>query len=63
MVNLAPFIGLKAPSRQSVPCEVLAIEEARVQVATEYPFRRCVLWVELCWIEGKRQPKRHLVPV
>lgn len=68
MVNLAPFIGSKVRSRQSVPCEVLAVREDALQIVTEYPCRRCELWVDLVWlddvIDGAETParKKRLVP-
>ena len=52
MVNLAPFIGSKVRSRQSVACKVTAVEGNQVQVTTEFPYRNVTLWVLPRWIEA-----------
>jgi translation initiation factor IF-1 len=52
MVNLAPFIGARASSRQSIACRVNAVEGDRVQVTTEYPYRSVTLWIDPGWIEA-----------
>jgi len=53
MVNLAPLIGSARPSRQSVPCEVLAIDGPKLQVITESPYRQVTLWVLAAWIDER----------
>ena len=50
-VNLAPFIGSVMRSRQSVPCQILAIDGIHVEVRAEYPCREVKLWVLASWIE------------
>ncbi len=50
MVNLAPFIGSKNRCRESIPCEVVNVGADRFEVATGFPYRRCVLWVDSCWM-------------
>ena len=52
MVNLAPFIGSKVRSKQSVECKVTAVEGDRVQVTTEFPYRNVTLWILPRWIEA-----------
>lgn len=54
MVNLAPFIGAKIPSKESIPCRVAAVEGGRVRVTSEYPFRSVTLWIAPAWIESGR---------
>ena len=56
IVNLAPFIGAKIRSKESIPCSVAAVEGDLVQVTTEYPYRSVTLWVAAAWIES-RQPE------
>jgi hypothetical protein len=51
MVNLAPFIGSKVRSGQSVACRVTAVEGDHVQVTTEFPYRSVTLWIPPRWIE------------
>jgi hypothetical protein len=52
-VNLAPFIGARVRSKQSVSCVVTAVEEARIQVTTGYPYRSVTLWIAPRWIESE----------
>lgn len=52
MVNLAPFIGSKVRSRQSVSCRILAVDGDHLQVATEFPYRSVTLWIPPRWIES-----------
>ncbi len=54
MVNLAPFIGSKVPSSQSIPCQVTAAEGDRLQVTSEFPYRSVTLWISPRWIEAGR---------
>lgn len=54
MVNLAPFIGARASSRQTIECRVNAVEGNRVQVTTEYPYRSVTLWIDPGWIEASQ---------
>ncbi len=62
-VNLAPFIGSKCRSRQSVPCEVLAVDEDfGLQVAAEHPCRRCVLCVDPDWVDERLPDRAEPVP-
>ena len=51
-VNLAPFIGSMARSRQSVVCRVLEIQPDHVKVCTEEPCRYVALWIQPHWIES-----------
>jgi hypothetical protein len=52
MVNLAPFIGSRAPSRQSVECRVTGERPGEIEVTTEAPYREVVLWVSARWIDS-----------
>jgi len=51
MVNLAPFIGSKLRTGQSIACRVTAVEGDHVQVTTEFPYRSVTLWIPPGWIE------------
>lgn len=64
LVNLAPFIGSSRPSSQSIPCDVLAIDESRVEVRTLEPYRKLSLWVSSAWIDSKLESaERQLTAV
>ncbi len=52
MVNLAPFIGSKVRSGQSIPCRVTAAEGDHLQVTSEFPYRSVTLWIPPRWIEA-----------
>jgi hypothetical protein len=54
MVNLAPFIGSKVRSLQSIPCQVRAVEGGHLQVTSEFPYRSVTLWIPPRWIEAGR---------
>ena len=54
LVNLAPLIGSVRRSRESIPCEVLAVADGHVQVRTSHPYRELSLWTSVKWIDGKR---------
>jgi hypothetical protein len=51
LVNVAPFIASARRHRDSVPCEVLEVEGARVRVATQSPCREVDVWIQDCWID------------
>lgn len=53
LVNLAPIIGSNRRSRGSIPCTVLALDDQRIQVSPEYPYRHFSLWVATKWIDRK----------
>lgn len=57
MVNLAPFIGSRAPSKQWIPCTVRDVDEDRVLVETEPPHRPVELWVAASWILAGDDPE------
>jgi len=61
LVNVAPFIGSVMRSNESVPCEVLDVDELRVQVRAEPPYRDVSLWVLADWIEGQSQREEELL--
>ena len=52
MVNLAPFIGSKQPSRQAIDCRVTGSRPGEIEVTTESPYRKVVLWVASQWIDS-----------
>jgi len=54
MVNLAPFIGSKVRSRQSIPCRVTAVEGDHFQVTPEFPYRSVTIRIPPKWIEPGR---------
>jgi hypothetical protein len=54
-VNLAPFIGLPWRSKESVPCEVTAVDGTRIRLTTAFPYRTLDLWIQDRWIEGMPQ--------
>lgn len=60
LVNLAPFIGSALPSKESIPCVVLDLNEVQVHVRTEPPYREVSLWVLSTWINGKVKEKHDL---
>jgi len=60
LVNVAPFIGSKTRGKDSIPCEVLAVDGDQVHVRTQQPYRSVSLWVSAQWIELPAKPKRHL---
>jgi len=59
LVNVAPFIGSVMRSNESVPCEVLDVDELRVHVRAEPPYRDVSLWVLSSWIEGRPQQRKQ----
>ena len=64
LVNLAPFIGSSRHSKESIPCDVLAIDGTSVEVETKEPYRRVSLWVGASWIDSKLEhTERQLVSV
>jgi hypothetical protein len=64
LVNLAPFIGSLRHSNRSIPCSVLAIDGAVVEVETAEPYRRVSLWISSRWIDGKlERTERQLLSV
>ncbi len=63
LVNMAPFIGSAARSKEAVPCEVLEINGLHVHVRAEAPYRPVSLWVLSSWIDGRPRQKRELLAV
>ncbi len=59
LVNVAPFIGSAMRCDDSVPCEVLDIEDIRVHVRTEPPYRSVCLWVLSTWIDGRQEQEER----
>ncbi|MGA2033916.1 MAG: hypothetical protein ABSG68_16840 [Thermoguttaceae bacterium] len=55
LVNVAPFIGSVRRHKESVPCQVLAVEAAQVHVCPEQPYREVSLWVARSWIERQAE--------
>jgi hypothetical protein len=51
LVNVAPFIGLSRPARDSVPCEILDVVDDQVLVRPEPPCRSISLWIDRQWID------------
>jgi hypothetical protein len=60
LVNVGPFIGSTRRSKDSVPCEVLEVDGARIRVATEFPFRKVDLWIQATWVDGRPEKARPL---
>ena len=56
LVNVAPFIGSLRRNKQSVACEVLAIQGDEVEIRTLAPYREVNLRVERFWIDRKLEP-------
>jgi hypothetical protein len=56
MVNAAPFIGSQRRNRESIPCRILTVHEAHVEVQTEFPYREFSLWVGSDWVDRKLEP-------
>ncbi len=56
MVNMAPFIGSLRRNKQSVCCEVLAIDGDEIEVSTLPPYRVFTLRVERYWIDCTLEP-------
>ncbi len=52
LVNVAPFIGSVMRCDESIPCKVLAVDGAQVQVRVEPPYREVCLWLLSSWIES-----------
>jgi hypothetical protein len=50
-VNVAPFIGSLRRNKQSVECEVVAVDGDDVQIRTLAPYRELNLKVERFWID------------
>ncbi len=60
LVNVAPFIGSMKRHKDSIACEVVAIDGDQVHVRTEAPYRTLSLWVASHWIEAPEKLKREL---
>ena len=56
LVNVAPFIGSLRRNKQSVSCEVLAVDGDEVEIRTLPPCRELNLRVERYWIDHKLEP-------
>ncbi len=56
LVNIAPFIASLKRGKDSIPCRVLSVKDASVEVATEYPYRELSMWVSSTWIEELLEP-------
>lgn len=52
MVNAAAFIASRRRNSESLRCEVLGVEGARVFVQTNHPYRVFKAWVSVEWIEN-----------
>ena len=61
LVNVAPFIGSIMRSNESIPCEVLEVDELQVHVRAESPYRDVSLWVLVDWIDGHPRQKQELI--
>ena len=51
LVNAAAFIASRFRNQESIPCEVLEIETARVLAKTRNPYRVFTMWISREWIE------------
>lgn len=51
-VNAAAFIASQRRNQESLRCEVLGVEGARVLVRTNHPYRIFKAWVSTEWIES-----------
>jgi hypothetical protein len=56
LVNVAPFIGSLRRNKQSVTCEVLAVDGDEVEVRTLPPCRELTLRIVRYWLEHKLEP-------
>jgi len=54
-VNLAAFIGAAQHCKESIPCEILAVDATHVDVRTQHPFREISLRIASTWIEGRSE--------
>ncbi len=61
LVNVAPFIGSAMRCDDSIPCEVLDVDDVQIHVRVEPPYRDVSLWVLASWIDGRLQQKRELL--
>jgi hypothetical protein len=59
-VNLAPFIGAVLPSKESIPCIVLDVDDRETRVCTEPPYRQVSLWVLSSWVGDKVKERPEL---
>ena len=55
-INVAAFTGSRLRSREAIPCEVMAVEEGRLQVKTRFPYRVFTMWVDSHWVEEGENP-------
>jgi hypothetical protein len=60
LVNIAPFIGSVMRGNESIPCEVLDVDDIQVHVRAEPPYRNVALWVLSSWIDAEPRQKREL---
>ena len=56
LVNLAPFIGSLRRNKESVVCEVVAVDFDDVEIRTLAPCREVFLTIERFWIDRKLEP-------
>ena len=56
LVNVAPFIGSLRRNKQSVICEVLAVDGDEVEIRTLPPCREFTLRIERFWLDCKLEP-------
>jgi hypothetical protein len=61
LVNVAPFIGSVMRGHESIPCEVLDVDNLHIYVRAEPPYRDVSLWVLSSWIDGRPGQKRELL--
>jgi hypothetical protein len=51
LINVAAFTGSRLRSSKAIPCEVVTVEEGRLQIRTRSPYRVFTMWVDSHWIE------------
>jgi hypothetical protein len=56
-INAAAFTGSRLRNREAIPCDVLAVEESRLQVKTRFPYRVFTMWVGAEWLEDAEHPE------
>jgi hypothetical protein len=50
-VNAAAFTASRFRSRDSIPCDVLEVNDERLLVKTRFPYRVFTMWIGKEWIE------------
>lgn len=59
LVNAAAFIGSQRRNRESIPCEILGVDGARVLVKTRLPYRVFTMCISQDWIEDPDSASAH----